>query len=121
VLFNCRVIVLNKRVCLIRPKLHLANDGNYRETRCVLLKDPRVCCSAAVHKCATNTRTHLPVCRPRRYFATWKHKGQLEEHSLPAEVADLTGQHQVPFGDGVLRLSDAVLASETCEELFTPQ
>lgn len=88
VMYNCRLILLNKKVLLIRPKLHLANDGNYRETR---------------------------------YFAAWKHKGVLEEHGLPAEVAELTGQQAVPFGDGVLRLLDGVLASETCEELFTPQ
>ncbi len=25
-----RVFLLNRRVLLIRPKLHLANDGNYR-------------------------------------------------------------------------------------------
>lgn len=31
--YNCRVIVLNRKIILIRPKLHLANDGNYRETR----------------------------------------------------------------------------------------
>lgn len=34
VLYNCRVLVLDGRVLLIRPKLYLANDGNYRETRC---------------------------------------------------------------------------------------
>jgi NAD+ synthase (glutamine-hydrolysing) len=56
-----------------------------------------------------------------RYFATWKHKGVVEEHFLPADVAQVTGQAQVPFGDGVLRLNDGLLASETCEELFTPQ
>jgi NAD+ synthase (glutamine-hydrolysing) len=33
VMYNCRVILLNRKVLLIRPKLHLANDGNYRETR----------------------------------------------------------------------------------------
>lgn len=88
VLYNCRVLLLDGRVVLIRPKLHLANDGNYRETR---------------------------------YFATWKHKGQLEAHSLPAEIVELTGQTTCPFGDGVLCLSDGLLASETCEELFTPQ
>jgi hypothetical protein len=27
----------------------------------------------------------------------------------------------VQFGDGVVRLLDGLLASETCEELFTPQ
>jgi predicted amidohydrolase len=33
VLYNCRVLLLDGKVLLIRPKLHLANDGNYRETR----------------------------------------------------------------------------------------
>ncbi|GFR45623.1 hypothetical protein Agub_g7030, partial [Astrephomene gubernaculifera] len=33
----------------------------------------------------------------------------------PSAAAD------VPFGDAVLKLRDAVLAAETCEELFTPQ
>ncbi|TGZ84253.1 glutamine-dependent NAD(+) synthetase with GAT domain-containing protein [Ascodesmis nigricans] len=31
--YNCRVIILNKKILLIRPKLFLANDGNYREMR----------------------------------------------------------------------------------------
>ena len=31
--FNCRLICYNGRVLLIRPKLWLANDGNYREMR----------------------------------------------------------------------------------------
>ncbi|CAI6327155.1 unnamed protein product [Periconia digitata] len=31
--FNCRVIILNGKILLIRPKLFLANDGNYREMR----------------------------------------------------------------------------------------
>ena len=34
VAYNCRVLLLDRRVLLVRPKLHLANDGNYRETRC---------------------------------------------------------------------------------------
>ncbi|KAF6262108.1 glutamine-dependent NAD(+) synthetase with GAT domain-containing protein [Scenedesmus sp. NREL 46B-D3] len=88
VLYNCRVLLLDGKVLLIRPKLHLANDGNYRETR---------------------------------YFAGWKHKGQLESHSLPRDIAAATGQSSCPFGDGVLCLADGLLASETCEELFTPQ
>ena len=33
VLYNCRVVVLNRRIVLIRPKMWLANDGNYREMR----------------------------------------------------------------------------------------
>lgn len=31
--YNCRVIFLNGQILLIRPKLHLADDGNYREGR----------------------------------------------------------------------------------------
>ena len=35
-------------------------------------------------------------------------------------MADATGQRTCPFGDAALCFSDAVLGSETCEELFTP-
>lgn len=31
--YNCRVIFLNKRIILIRPKLINCDNGNYRETR----------------------------------------------------------------------------------------
>ncbi|KAI9138932.1 hypothetical protein BKA69DRAFT_1088728 [Paraphysoderma sedebokerense] len=31
--YNCRVLVLNGKILLIRPKKALANDGNYREMR----------------------------------------------------------------------------------------
>jgi NAD+ synthase (glutamine-hydrolysing) len=31
--YNCRIIALNQKILLIRPKLFLANDGNYREMR----------------------------------------------------------------------------------------
>jgi NAD+ synthase (glutamine-hydrolysing) len=31
--YNCRVMFYNKKILLIRPKMFLANDGNYREMR----------------------------------------------------------------------------------------
>jgi hypothetical protein len=31
--YNCRILVLNRKILLIRPKLVLAADGNYREPR----------------------------------------------------------------------------------------
>lgn len=31
--YNCRVYLLNQKIILIRPKMFLANDGAYRETR----------------------------------------------------------------------------------------
>jgi NAD+ synthase (glutamine-hydrolysing) len=33
VIYNCRVIINDKKIVLIRPKMWLANDGNYRELR----------------------------------------------------------------------------------------
>lgn len=33
VLYNCRIIVLDRQIVLIRPKMWMANDGNYRELR----------------------------------------------------------------------------------------
>ena len=33
VLYNCRVFFLNGRLLLVRPKLVLAGNGNYREAR----------------------------------------------------------------------------------------
>ncbi|KAI6024088.1 hypothetical protein BKA83DRAFT_4267572 [Pisolithus microcarpus] len=33
VIYNCRIIIHNKQILLIRPKMWLANDGNYREMR----------------------------------------------------------------------------------------
>ena len=35
VLYNCRVICYNGVINLIRPKVCLADDGNYREGRLV--------------------------------------------------------------------------------------
>lgn len=33
VLYNCRIIIHNAQILLIRPKMWMANDGNYRELR----------------------------------------------------------------------------------------
>jgi NAD+ synthase (glutamine-hydrolysing) len=33
VIYNCRVIIHDRKIILIRPKMWLANDGNYRELR----------------------------------------------------------------------------------------
>ncbi|GJP63540.1 hypothetical protein CLOP_g20605 [Closterium sp. NIES-67] len=86
--YNCRAFVHGRRIVLLRPKMDLANDGNYRETR---------------------------------WFATWKRPGAVESARLPPVVtAACEGQREAPIGDGVLDLLDSTLASETCEELFTP-
>lgn len=33
VAYNCRVVFYNKKIVLIRPKMMMCDDGNYRETR----------------------------------------------------------------------------------------
>lgn len=93
VAYNCRVFLLNRKVICIRPKVYLANDGNYRETR---------------------------------WFTGWHIGGssgtfgEVEEYYLPSIVNDVTKQEKVPFGIVAIATRDTCLASETCEELFTP-
>ena len=88
VLYNARAFCLDGRVLLLRPKMAMCEDGNYREGR---------------------------------YFSPWRASRGLEEFVLPACVAALpAGQARAPIGFGALRLRDAVLGAETCEELFTP-
>jgi NAD+ synthase (glutamine-hydrolysing) len=45
----------------------------------------------------------------------------VEQHTLPLALQSATGQEACPFGDAVLAFQDALVAAETCEELFTPQ
>lgn len=85
--YNCRAFLLDRKVLLLRPKMFLADDGNYRESR---------------------------------WFAAWKRPRAWEPHALPRLVRAVTGQDEVPIGDMALATRDTVLASETCEELFTP-
>lgn len=91
--YNCRVWVLNRKIVGIRPKVFMANDGNYREMRWF-------------------TPWHVDPATPGF--------GELEEHFLPRVVSDITGQRKVPFGIFAVATKDSCLATETCEELFTP-
>ena len=58
--------------------------------------------------------------RETRYFKTWKSTRMVEQYGLPPEIKEVTGQRTCSFGNAALQLNDAVLAAETCEELFTP-
>lgn len=33
VAYNCRVVFFNRKILLIRPKMAMCDDGNYRESR----------------------------------------------------------------------------------------
>lgn len=85
--YNCRVFCLNRKILAIRPKLHLADDGNYRETR---------------------------------WFTTWKRRNETDDHALCRGLSEVTGQDKVPFGQTAVLALDALVAAETCEELWTP-
>lgn len=99
--YNSRVFILNGRILFIRPKLYLADDGNYREGR--WFTPYADSCSAGLEA------FHLPPA---------------VKAMLRVNAADLYASEDdfnpIPFGMGVLACSDATLACETCEELFTP-
>eukprot|EP00659_Diplonema_papillatum_P003684 gene3684-5731_t len=88
--YNCRVFLLDRRILLIRPKMHLADDGNYRECR---------------------------------WFTGWTRGYTLQDYMLPGVAGlqeALKGQAKAPFGVAAVATRDAVIASESCEELFVP-
>ena len=125
--------------------MHLANDGNYRETRWFTgWKRPQ-----------TVVEHYLPVCR-------WEKRGGVAVHArcvrarrvserrpivqmegvagwviarvpdtkqgaravvlshVQSVIQEVTGQKKVPFGDAVIALNDTVMGTESCEELFVP-
>ena len=78
-------------------------------------------CTQALAYCTCMLRQRNIQCRESRYFKSWKRPREVEEHGLPPEIRAVTGQRTCPLGDAALQLRDAVLAAETCEELFTPR
>uniref|UniRef100_A0A7S2GF13 Glutamine-dependent NAD(+) synthetase n=2 Tax=Octactis speculum TaxID=3111310 RepID=A0A7S2GF13_9STRA len=91
--YNCRVICLNGQIVGIRPKIFLANDGNYREMRYF-------------------TPWYIDPSKPGF--------GDLQDYYLPSSIAEITGQTVVPIGIFIVRSPDTAVSFETCEELFTP-
>lgn len=91
VAYNCRVLILNRQILLIRPKSDLADHGNYREPRWFRswpcdrpLEQFRLPSFVSKH-CSSDT-THVPI-----------------------------GHAIVELSDG------STIGCETCEELWTPQ
>ena len=89
--YNCRVFILNRKIVLIRPKMFLADDGNYRERRWF-----------TAWKC-DNT-----------------YENNLVQHTLSDILRSVTGQNTVPFGVAAIETSETLIASEICEELWAP-
>jgi len=82
----------------VRPKLHLADDGNYREGR---------------YFTAWNWEAKLRMAGGGAV--------PLEKVSLPEtpKKRSITTQSETLFGVGVIQCLDGTVSAETCEELFT--
>jgi len=90
--YNCRVFVLGRKILLIRPKMWMADDGNYREDRHFTPWDK--------DKIQSIEEYQLPEAI----------HDALEE-----------SQTTVPFGVAILQCKDATIGAEICEELFTAE
>lgn len=70
-------------------------------------------------------RPKLDLCndgnfREMRYFTPWP-RGRVDDYSLPEVIRDLpAGQRRCRIGEIAFETLDASFASETCEELWTP-
>lgn len=101
--YNCRVIIADGKIVLIRPKIFLANDGNYRELRFftpwTTRKVEQYYLPRMISKITNQVRNYIIVCI----------------FQLLIFIKTL-----VPFGDCVISTLDTCIGCETCEELFTP-
>jgi len=90
--YNCRVLVRDRRVLLVRPKTALADGGNYREGR-----------------------YFTAYVRPEP-------GGPAETVSPPGHLPAFAGAGPVPFGLQFLACADGTtVGCESCEELWTPR
>lgn len=89
--YNCRVLILNRELLLVRPKIDLADDGNYRESRWF----------RAWNKSRAVEEFSLPDC----IRAVCRNK----------EPRCQIGNAIVQLRDGI------EIGCETCEELWTPR
>lgn len=92
--YNCRVFCLDNKILLIRPKVFMADDGNYRERRFFTSwKDTGVLENHTLSDVLKNANCGL-------------HAGSVRETC-------------VPFGVATIATMETVIASEICEELWT--
>lgn len=95
--YNCRVLCRDRKILLVRPKMALADNGNYRESRYF-----------------TSYRKD-----------TNRNKGGAETTEtlvLPRIFREKFGQSTARFGIQYLRFGDGVtVGCESCEELWTPR
>ena len=90
---NCRILALDGKILLIRPKLWLANDGNYRLATSQRLSP------------VGNLAKFQPFLREMRYFTPWR-EGLCEDFILPRSMQPRQGAVRVPIGDMILSTAD---------------
>jgi len=94
--YNCRVLVRNRRILLVRPKCALADNGNYRESRYFTAYQ------------GSTTSSHAAE----------------QRIVLPKEFQDKFGQQTASFGTQSIQFlqdSGLTVGCESCEELWTPK
>ena len=90
--YNCRVICMDRKILMIRPKTAMADSGNYRESRYFTAYQPP---ADGVEE---------------------------EKFQLPHFWSDKFSQKFAPFGLGYLQCGNgATIGCESCEELWTPK
>lgn len=98
--YNCRVLVHNRTILLIRPKCAMADNGNYRESRYFTAYRPPT----------PNALTTLSL--PPHFISSVTPL----PHAPPSPP-----QTTAPFGVGAITSTDGVtIGAETCEELWAP-
>jgi len=91
--YNCRIICIDRKVLLIRPKTAMADNGNYRESR-----------------------YFTPYNNKRNG------NSDPSQHLLPLHLFEKFGQTYAPFGTEFIRCGDGTCVGvESCEELWTPE
>ena len=97
--YNCRILVCNRQILLIRPKIALADNGNYRESRWFTAYN------------GSNKTENETFLLPTEF------------HNAPSiDGKEQGGQRTCPFGLSFIQSNDNVkLGCESCEELWTPK
>ena len=104
---NCRILALDGKILLIRPKLWLANDGNYR-------------LATSQRRPPAGTLAKLQrFLREMRYFTPWR-EGLCEDFILPRSMQPRQGAVRVPIGDMILSTADVRAISASYFLFFGP-
>ena len=109
VLYNCRAICYNRQILLVRPKMALADDGNYREGRWFTRYRGNSVNAKSSNSSSDNSLEHV--------FLPESFTSNISYGTHPPQSSSYA-----PFGFAAITSTDGIsIGSETCEELWTPQ